>query len=277
MIDLHTHSTASDGTLSPSELVSQAAMAGVKTLALTDHDCITGIAEAKAAAKQHNIQLIPGIELSVMWSGRTLHLVGLNIDVDHCGLNDALQGVLEFRSRRAEEIARKLESYGVENALDGTRAMAKTELIGRSHFARYLVDQGFAKDFRQVFKRFLVNGKPGYVGGEWMPLATGIDLIHQAGGVAILAHPARYNLSRTKLRGLFKELKALGANGIEVVSGSHSKDENLTMAQHALDFELPASQGSDYHGPDKPWVKLGRLPPMHYRCTPIWEAGLDLI
>jgi predicted metal-dependent phosphoesterase TrpH len=138
------------------------------------------------------------------------------------------------------------------------------------------VDQGFAKDFRQVFKRFLVKGKPGYVGGEWMPLATGIELIHQAGGVAVLAHPARYNLSRTKLRGLFKELKALGANGIEVVSGCHSKEENQTMAQHALDFGLPASQGSDYHGPDKPWVQLGRLPPMYYRCTPIWEAGLDI-
>jgi predicted metal-dependent phosphoesterase TrpH len=276
VIDLHTHSTASDGTLSPSELVSQAAMAGVKILALTDHDCVAGIAEAHRAAKQNDIRLIPGIELSVMWSGRALHLVGLNIDVNNQPLGDVLQEVLDFRVWRAEEIARKLEAHGVENALDGVRTKAKTDLIGRAHFARYLVDQGFAKDFRQVFKRFLVKGKPGYVGGEWMPLATGIELIHQAGGVAVLAHPARYNLSRTKLRGLFKELKALGANGIEVVSGCHSKEENQTMAQHALDFGLPASQGSDYHGPDKPWVQLGRLPPMYYRCTPIWEAGLDI-
>jgi len=276
VIDLHTHSTASDGTLSPAELISQAAAAGVKILALTDHDCVAGIAEAHSAAKQNDIRLIPGIELSVMWSGRTLHLVGLNIDVNNQPLGDVLQKVLDFRVWRAEEIARKLEAYGVENALDGARAMAKTDLIGRSHFARYLVDQGFAKDFRQVFKRFMVKGKPGHVAGQWMPVASGIDLIHQAGGVAVLAHPARYNLSRTKLRGLFRELKALGANGIEVVSGSHSKDENQTMAQHALDFDFPASQGSDYHGPEKPWVQLGRMPPMHYRCTPIWEAGLDI-
>ena len=276
MIDLHTHSTASDGTLSPSELILQAARAGVKTLALTDHDCVAGIAEAQSAANQNNVKLIPGIELSVMWSGRTLHLVGLDIDVNNDPLGDALQEVLDFRVWRAEEMARKLEAYGVENALVGARAMAKTDLIGRSHFARYLVEQGLAKDFRQVFKRYLVKGKHGHEAGEWMPLASGIDLIHQAGGVAVLAHPARYNLSRTKLRVLLKELKALGANGIEVVSGSHSKDENQTMAQHALDFDFPASQGSDYHGPEKPWVQLGRLPPMHYRCTPIWKAGLNI-
>ena len=276
MIDLHTHSTASDGTLSPTDLVVQASKAGVKTLALTDHDCVAGIAEAKLAAGDNNINLIPGIELSVMWSGRTLHLLGLDVDASNLDLTVTLQGVLDFRHRRAEEMARKLEAIGVENALDGAREMAGTDLIGRSHFARYLVEQGHAKDFRQVFKRFMVKGKPGHVRGEWMSLEAGINLIHQAGGVAVIAHPARYNLSRTKLRDLFKELKALGANGIEVVSGCHSKEENLIMAQHALDFEFPASQGSDYHGPEKPWVQLGRLPPMHYRCTPIWEAGLKI-
>lgn len=276
MIDLHTHSTASDGTLSPAELVLKAAEAGVKTLALTDHDCVAGIAEAQQAATRNGIRLIPGVELSVMWAKRTLHLVGLDIDVNNQALRDALDEVLKFRRWRAEEIARKLEEYGVENALGGAQAVAKTDLIGRSHFAHYLVEQGHARNIRQVFKRFLVRGKPGHVGGEWMELETGINLIHQSGGVAVLAHPARYNLSRTRLRGLLKELKALGADGIEVVSGSHSKDENQIMAQHALDFELPASQGSDYHGPEKPWVQLGKLAPMHYRCTPIWEAGLKL-
>ena len=274
MIDLHTHSTASDGTLSPAELVSRAAAAGIKTLALTDHDCVAGIAEAQQAAKLHDIRLVPGVELSVMWSKRTLHLLGLDVDVNNQPFKDALQAAFDFRHWRAQEIARKLETFGVENALTGAQTFAKTNLIGRSHFARYLVEQGHAKDFRQVFKRFMVKGKPGHVGGQWMALQSGIDLIHQAGGVAVLAHPARYNLSRTKLRGLFKELKALGADGIEVVSGSHSKDENQSMAQHALDFEFPASQGSDYHGPEKAWVQLGRMPPMHYRCTPIWEAGL---
>ncbi len=276
MIDLHTHSTASDGTLSPADLVLQASKAGVTALALTDHDCVAGIAEAQLAADKNDIKLIPGIELSVMWSGRTLHLLGLNIDTSNSDLTIALQKVLDFRRWRAKEIARKLEDIGVENALDGARKMARTDLIGRSHFARHLVEQGHAKDFRQVFKRFLVKGKPGHVRGEWMSLEAGINLIHQSSGVAVLAHPARYNLSRTKLRSLFKELKTLGADGIEVVSGCHSKDENQTMAQHALDFGFPASQGSDYHGPDKPWVQLGRLPPMHYRCTPIWEAGLKI-
>ncbi len=276
MIDLHTHSTASDGTLSPAELVAKASEAGVTTLALTDHDCVAGIAEARLAAAKCNINLIPGIELSVMWSGRSLHLLGLDVDASNSALTHALQKVLDFRRWRAEEIARKLEATGVVDALDGARAKAGTDLIGRSHFARYLVEQGHAKDFRQVFKRYMVKGKPGHVGGEWMSLEAGINLIHQSGGLAVLAHPARYNLSRTKLRGLFKELKALGANGIEVVSGSHSKDENQIMAQHALDFEFPASQGSDYHGPENTWVQLGRLPPMHYRCTPIWEAGLKL-
>lgn len=276
MIDLHTHSTASDGTLSPTELVSRAAMAGVKTLALTDHDCVAGIAEAQQAATQNGIRLIPGVELSVMWSKRTLHLLGLDVDVDNVPFRNALDEAVNFRRWRAKEIARKLEEFGVEGALNGAQAVARTDLISRSHFAHYLVEQGHAKDFRQVFKRFMVRGKPGHVGGEWMSLETGINLIHQAGGVAVLAHPARYNLSRTKLRGLLKELKAMGADGIEVVSGSHSKDENQTMAQHALDFEFPASQGSDYHGPEKPWVQLGKLAPMHYRCTPIWEAGLKL-
>jgi len=276
VIDLHTHSTASDGTLSPTELVCQAAAAGVRALALTDHDTVAGIAEAQRAANQANICLVPGIELSVMWSKRTLHLVGLGLDVNNQKLRDVLQQALDFRRWRAEEIARKLEIVGVKDALTGAQMMAGSDLIGRAHFARYLVEQGFAKDFRQVFKRFMVKGKPGHVGGEWMQLEAGIGLLHQAGGVAVLAHPARYNLSRTKLRGLFKELKSLGADGIEVVSGSHSKDENQTMAQHALDFDFPASQGSDYHGPEKPWVQLGRMPPMHYRCTPIWEAGLTL-
>jgi predicted metal-dependent phosphoesterase TrpH len=276
MIDLHTHSTASDGSLSPAELVHQAALAGVKTLALTDHDCVEGIAEARQAAIECEIQLVPGIELSVMWSKRTLHLLGLNIDEHNTDLVEALRKALDFRRLRARDIAQKLEQAGVVGAYEGACKFAKTDLISRSHFAHYLVEQGHAKDIRQVFKRYMVKGKPGHVGGEWMPLAAGIELIHGAGGVAVLAHPARYKLSRSKLRGLFKEFKQLGGNGIEVVSGSHSREENQTMAMHSLDWQLAASQGSDYHGPEKPWVQLGRLPEMYYRCTPIWEAGLPL-
>lgn len=276
MIDLHSHSTASDGTLSPAQLVQKAAEAGISTLALTDHDCIAGIEEANQAAHELGINLVPGIELSVIWAKRTLHLVGLNIDIRHAGLNAALADAVAFRLRRGREIGEKLEQAGINNAFEGACAVAGSSLISRSHFAHFLVAQRHAKDIRQVFKRYMVKGKPGHVAGEWIGLKQGIELIHQTGGVAILAHPARYNLSRTKLRGLFKELKLLGVDGIEVVSGSHSQDENKTMAQHALDFDFPASQGSDYHGPEKPWVQLGRLPPMHYRCRPIWEAGLGL-
>lgn len=274
MIDLHTHSTASDGTLSPAALVQKAAASGITTLALTDHDCVKGIPEALIAAEECGIHLVPGIELSVRWSGRTLHLLGLNIDIHHTELNDVLAQVLQRRRWRAEEIARKLEKAGIEGALEGARAYASSDLLSRTHFAHFLVEKAHAKNFRQVFKRFLVKGKPGHVGGQWMSLEEGIALIRQAGGVTVIAHPARYRLSRTKLRGLFKEFKALGGDAIEAVSGSQSKDENLSMAKHAIDLELPVSAGSDYHGPEKPWIQLGAMPSLYYRARPVWKAGL---
>ncbi len=272
MIDLHSHSTASDGTLSPAELVVAATRAGIQTLALTDHDSIAGVDEAQREARQQGIQLVPGIELSVMWSRQPLHLVGLNIDADDSELAQALDEVLEFRTWRAQEIARKLEQHGVHDALAGARASARTHLISRSHFAHYLVEQGHARDIRQVFKRFMVKGKPGYVGGQWMSLERGIELIHQSGGVAVLAHPARYRLSRSRMRQLLGEMREMGVAAIEVVSGSHSHEENQMMALQAIDFGFSASQGSDYHGPEKPWVQLGQLPSIYYRCTPVWEA-----
>ena len=276
MIDLHTHSTASDGSLSPAHLVQQAASVGIKTLALTDHDSIAGIAEAREAAFHYDIHLVSGIELSVTWSKRSLHLLGLKIDECNKELLDALAKALELRRLRAINIALKLEREGVVDALEGACKFATSGLIGRAHFAHYLVEQGHAKDIRQVFKRYMVKGKPGHVSGAWMSLEVGVNLIHAAGGVAVLAHPARYKLSRSKLRSLFKEFKQLGGEGIEVVSGCHSQAENHTMALHALDLQLAASQGSDFHGPEKPWVQLGRLPALYYRCTPIWEAGLQL-
>ncbi len=276
MIDLHAHSTASDGTLSPRTLVKNAAAAGVTVLALTDHDTVDGISEAQTAADDYGIHLVHGIELSVSWQKQTLHLVGLNIDKHYPPLTKALEKAAVFRQSRAKEIARKLAQHGIDNAYEGASTYAKTHLISRSHFAHYLVEQGHAKDIRQVFKRFLVRGKPGFVGGDWMSLSNGVELIHKAGGIAVIAHPARYRLSRTKLRKLFAKFKQMGGEGIEVVSGSQSKEENHTMAQHALDFDFAASAGSDYHGPEKPWVQLGRLPELYYRCTPIWESQLRL-
>ena len=276
MIDLHTHSTASDGTLSPTRLVEAAAAAGVTTLALTDHDCVAGVEEAALAAARCGIRLVPGIELSVSWRGQTLHLVGLNLDIHNSALQQATEQVLDMRRSRAAEIARKLEQSGVHAPLEGARKHAQTELISRTHFAHYLVEQGHARDIRRVFKHYLVRGKPGFVSCEWLSLEHGVELVHRAGGLAVLAHPARYTLSRTRMRELMKVLQSLGVDAIEVVSGSHSQEENRAMAQLALDFNMPASQGSDYHGPEKPWVQLGKLPPMYYRCTPLWEAGLNL-
>ena len=211
MIDLHTHSTASDGTLSPTELVQHAASAGIRHLALTDHDSVSGINEAQAAADQLGIQLIHGLELSVTWSKRTLHIVALNVDIHNVKLNAALTEVLTARQSRAQFMAERLAQHGIEGALEGAQRHAKSTLIGRLHFAKFLVETGHAKDIRQVFKRFLVQGKPGYVSGQWMPLEEGVELIHQAGGIAIIAHPARYKLSRTKLRGLFSEFKRSAA------------------------------------------------------------------
>lgn len=276
MIDLHTHSTASDGSLSPTTLIKNAATAGITSLALTDHDCIKGIPEAQLAADQCGLNLIYGIELSVMWAKQTIHIVGLNININNKLLLHSLDKTLENRQSRAHNIAKKLAQHGIDDTYEGAKKFATTSLISRTHFAQFLVEQGHAKDIRQVFKRFLVPGKPGHVKGEWVSLAQGIALIHQAGGIAVIAHPARYRLSRTKLRRLFAEFQTLGGSAIEVVSGSHSKEENKTMAQHAIDFNLAASAGSDYHGPEKPWVQLGKLPELHYRCTPIWESDANL-
>ncbi|MCG6942396.1 MAG: PHP domain-containing protein [Thiohalocapsa sp.] len=269
--DLHTHSTASDGTLTPTELVSRAAAAGVKMLALTDHDTVAGIAEAQAAAAPLSLVLVPGVEVSVTWGGRTVHVVGLDLDPDCAALRDGLAGLQEHRVWRAEEIARRLDKAGYTGALEGARRHAAGALIGRTHFARFLAEQGAAADVRSVFKRFLVSGKPGHVQGEWTTLEQAVGWIRAAGGIAVVAHPARYNFTRTKLRRLLGELKECGGRGLEVVSGSHSRDDYFTFARHATELGLLGSAGSDYHGPEQPWIELGRLPALPDGCTPIWS------
>ena len=270
-IDLHTHSTASDGTLTPAQLVDKAAAAGIRNLALTDHDTTAGLAEAQAAADKHAIRLINGCEISVSWSQTTIHVVGLNIDPDNQTLQQGLSGLREYRDWRAREIARKLELYGLENAYEGAAAFAKGELIGRTHFAHYLVQHGHAESIRQVFKKFLVKNKPGYVSGRWAALGDVVDWITAAGGQAVIAHPARYSVTRAKLLRLLDEFREAGGIGLEVVSGSHSRDEYQTMARHAENKQLKASAGSDYHGPENPWIELGRLPALPDNCEPVWQ------
>ncbi len=269
--DLHSHSTVSDGTLSPTALVELAAQSGVDVLALTDHDNVSGCAEARIAADAHGIRLVPGVEISVSWNKHTVHILGLNIDPQNEGLLQGLAVLCDYRQWRAQEIGRKLEKKGIAGAYEGACRLATGALVGRLHFARFLVEKGQAADLKQVFKKFLVAGKPGYVCGQWASLEDALGWISDAGGLAVIAHPARYNMTRGKLRRLIAEFKELGGAGLEVVSGSHSKDEYFTMAQHAKDFDLLASAGSDFHGPENPWINLGQLPTLPIGCKPVWK------
>jgi len=269
--DLHSHSTASDGSLTPTQLVDLAAESGVSCLALTDHDGVDGIAEAVNAAKKNNIDLVPGIELSVSYQRKTIHIVGLQIDIDYKPLCEGIKKLQEYRLWRAEEIARRLAKVGINDALPGAWEYANGNMIGRMHFAHFLIKNGYAKDTRSVFKKYLVKNKPGYIHGEWAELDEAVGWIVGAGGIAVIAHPARYPLKRNKLRKLVKEFKQLGGRGIEVVSATHSINDINTMACLACDYELHASVGSDFHDPDVAWNKMGKLPPLPEQCQPIWH------
>ncbi len=270
--DLHSHSIASDGSLCPAELVRLAKQRHIDVLALTDHDNIDGIAEAQLEAGRLGLQLVAGAELSVSWGSKTIHILGLNLDIENSMLINGLQKLCAFRQWRSEEIGRRLAKKNIEGALDGARNYAKGKIIGRVHFARFLIEQGHAKDMRQVFKRYLVQGKPGYVPGDWATLEEALSWIHVAGGQAVIAHPARYRLSATRLRQLLGEFQELGGEALEVVSGSHSRDEVQKMAQMSQQFGLLASAGSDYHGPENPYMDMGKLPPMPTNCIPVWES-----
>ena len=268
--DLHCHSTASDGSLSPTDLVTRAIEHGVDVLALTDHDGTEGIIEAQQAAKGTALNLIAGAEISVTWGGTTIHIVGLNVDINNQELQQGLQAMRSYRIGRAEEIAKRLDKAGIPNALDGARKYASDVMLGRLHFAKFLVEHGYATDVCAVFKRYLVRNKPGYVHGEWATLSDAVGWITAAGGQAIIAHPARYKITATKLRRLITDFKEAGGVGFEVVSGRQHPEEVKTLAKLADKFELYASCGSDFHTPDNQWVELGKLAKMPESCQPIW-------
>lgn len=270
--DLHSHSTASDGTLTPAELVHRAADAGVDVLALTDHDTLDGLGEAAQAAAGLGISLIPGVEISVTWQRMTVHVLGLNVNPADAALHAGLRELQAFRDWRAAEIARRLEARHIGGALEGARRYCKGAILSRTHFAHFLVERGQAASLRDVFQRYLVKGKPGYVAGQWADLEQALGWIRQAGGIPVIAHPARYRLTRSKLKQLIGEFRESGGLGLEVVSGSHSLDETLHMAAVSREHQLFASCGSDYHGPEKPWVEIGRLRKFPNGCTPVWEA-----
>jgi len=270
--DLHSHSTASDGTLSPASLLKKACTAGVDVLALTDHDTLDGVAEARRAAAQLDLELVPGVEISVTWKAMTLHVLGLNVDPDNQALLAGLQDLRVTRDQRAQQIGHKLEKAGIQGALEGARRHARGNVVSRTHFAHFLTETGRAASLQGVFKNFLVKGRPGYVRGEWASMEQALGWIRGAGGLPVIAHPARYRLTRSKLGTLVGEFREAGGVGLEVVSGSHNRDETLHMAAVSREHKLFASCGSDYHGPEKPWVELGRLRRFPEGCTPIWHA-----
>ena len=269
--DLHTHTTASDGELSPKALVIKAKSSGIDVLAITDHDSTEGITEADNEASKQNIKMLPGIELSASWMDKNFHIVGLGIDPDNRKLQASLKETEELRERRAIKIGKKLEKIGVTKAYFEAKELAGINTLTRSHFARVLINQGFAEDSREVFKKYLVHNKPGFVKTNWIEMASGIELIKDSGGEAILAHPLRYNITASWLRRFLTAFKKSGGIGIEVVTGSSNADEINTAAAYARRFELSGSAGSDYHGYDNTWVKLGQLAAMPGSITPVWE------
>jgi len=274
--DLHTHSTASDGAYAPAELVRQAASAGVTHIALTDHDSTVGIGEAQGAAREcGNIRLIPGVEISVSWQGKSVHIVGLNVDTRCASLQEGLERLQAIRLSRAQEMGRRLAKYGVEDAFESSRAMAGTGMITRTHFARYLVRLGLAPGVKEVFDRYLSQGKPGYVPTQWAELGDAVGWIRRAGGIAVLAHPQRYKLTGSWMRRLLVEFKETGGAALEVISGTGNANEIQTAAQNARHFGLLASLGSDFHSPEHSWLKLGRLPPLPPDLVPVWRLWND--
>lgn len=276
--DLHTHSTASDGAYAPAELVRQAALAGIEVLALTDHDSTAGVAEARSAAAGLAIRIVPAVEVSVTWQNKTLHIVGLNIDPEHPALQAGLARLRAIRDERAVEIGRRLAKHGIPGVFEAVSALAGTGMVTRTHFAQYLAGQGLAGDAGDAFKRYLGHGKPGYVATQWADLAEAIGWVRAAGGIAVVAHPRRYQLTGSWLRRLLTEFKAVGGEGIEVASGVAAPNDVQASADLARRFGLLASVGSDFHSPDHHWLKLGRLPPLPAGLVPVWSrwpAGPD--
>jgi len=278
-IDLHCHSTFSDGLLPPAVLLERAHWRGVDVLALTDHDEIAGLIEARAAAAQWDIRFINGVEISVSWYGEaiqenhTIHIIGLNIDPTHAELQDGLARIRHTRDSRAVRIGDALADAGIEGAYAGALTYAgNPALVSRAHFARYLVEQGHASDFRSVFDHFLVAGKPGYVEHQWATLEEAVGWIRDSGGMAVIAHPARYRVTKDEMRQFITRFKELGGEGVEVVSGAHSHEEYQEYALVAKEFGLLASRASDFHGPGESKMDLGALPDLPADLKPVWHA-----
>lgn len=276
--DLHCHSVVSDGTLTPEALAQRAKANGVKLWALTDHDEIGGLPRAAAAAKAQGLDFLTGVEISVTFIGHTVHIVGLGFDATNKALIAGLQQTRGGRGQRAKDMADGLAKVGITGAYEGALQFAGNhDLISRTHFARFLVETKVCKDTYEVFRKYLTEGKPGFVEHRWATLKDAVTWITQAGGIAIIAHPARYKFSTNEEYALFTEFKAHGGQGVEVITGSHTPAEFLSYADTAREFDLAASRGSDFHSPDESHTELGTLPLLPSTLTPVWELIADRI
>ena len=270
--DLHCHSVVSDGTLTPEALAERASANGVELWALTDHDEIGGQARAAAAAKACGMRYLSGVEISVTFLHQTVHIVGLGFDPTNPALTEGLKQTRGGRSQRAKDMAADLARVGIKDAFEGALQYAgNPDLISRTHFARHLVETGVCKETNEVFRKYLTEGKPGYVEHRWATLKDAVGWITGAGGMAVIAHPARYKFTANEEFALFTEFKGHGGQGVEVVTGSHTAAEYVTYAAAAKDYGLAASRGSDFHSPLESHTELGTLPYLPGAVTPVWE------
>ena len=276
--DLHCHSVVSDGTLTPEDLAARAKANGVELWSLTDHDEIGGQHRAAAAARSQGMAYLTGTEISVTFAGNTVHIVGLGFDPDNAALAQGLAATRGGRGERAQEMAAQLAQVGIHGAYEGAlKFVGNPELISRTHFARFLVETQVCRDTNEVFRKYLTEGKPGYVPHRWATLGDAVRWINEAGGLAVIAHPARYKFTANEEYALFSEFKAHGGAGVEVVTGSHTAAEYVTYATMAEEFGLAASRGSDFHSPDESHTDLGTLPYLPGHLTPIWETLADRV
>jgi predicted metal-dependent phosphoesterase TrpH len=270
--DLHCHSVVSDGTLTPEALATRAKANGVQLWALTDHDEIGGQERAIAAAKTLDMKYLTGVEISITFAGKTVHIVGLGFDHTNTDLVQGLRNTRGGRAERAKEMSEGLAKVGIHGAYEGALKYAGNhELISRTHFARFLVESGVCKDTSEVFRKYLTENKPGFVPHRWASLENAVHWITGASGIAVIAHPARYGFTANEEYALFTEFKNHGGRGVEVITGSHSSADALQYADTALEFNLAASRGSDFHSPDESHTDLGTLPWLPGQLTPVWE------
>jgi len=277
IIDLHCHSTISDGLLTPTELVNYAKKCNVDVMALTDHDDIAGLKEARTAAKSAGIEFISGVEISVTWNKRTLHIVGLNFDEKNLNLINGLESIRKGRDIRAKKMAHSLGMAGIMDAYEGARSYAKNSTIGRIHFAHYIVEKGYAKDIKSVFKKYLTPGKPGFFDHQWVTLEQAVSWISDAGGDAVIAHPGRYDMGSKLYPKLFSEFKSLVGSGVEVVSGSQDPSQANYFCKLANDYDLLGSCGSDFHGPGISHRAMGSVQLIPEPCKPIWSKWTNIM